>query len=120
MIKLDREKVYDFICAMDDAGKMYSNDDGFGFFIKLDAGWLEKVKQNPKLLLNPIAMQLLLRKNGENIHLIGIFGNEGNKGFVSIRRGLRELIAKEKPASISWFNKKLNKFNYRRLRWQEQ
>ena len=117
---IDAQQTYDFICRMDEGKRMFSNTDGFGFFIRVDEGWLEKIKQNPKLLLNPIAMKLLLMKNGENIHLIGVFGNKGNKGFTSIRRGLRELIAKEKPKSVSWFNKELTKFNYRRLQWQEQ
>ena len=117
MIKLDREKVYDFICSMDSNGRMFSTDDGFVFFLRLDAGWLEKVKQNSSLLLNAVAMQALLRCKGDNIHFIGIYGNENNKGFVSIRKGFREFIAKEKPISVSWFNKNMTRFVYHKFNY---
>ena len=120
MIELNQKKVYDFICLMDSTGRMFSTAEGFVFFLRLDAGWLEKIRQKPSLLLNTVLMQTLLRKEGKNIHFIGIYGNENNKGFVSIRKGFREFVAKEKPISVSWFNKDMNKFNYRRLQWLEQ
>lgn len=111
-------KTYNFISSMDDAGRMYSNDDGFVFFIKLNAEWLEIIRKTPRLLVNPQTMTPLLEHNGRNIHFIGLYGNENNKGFLSIRKGMREFIAKEKPISVSWFSKDMSKFNYRRLQWQ--
>lgn len=109
---ISQEQVYNFICLMDDTGRMYSCEDGFGFFIKLNAEWLERIKQNPLLLIDPNVMKDLLTQEGRNIHFIGIYG----KRLSSIRQGIRSIIKKENPNSISWFNKDMSKFVYRRLR----
>jgi len=108
----NQEQVYNFISLMDDTDRMYSCNDGFGFFIKLKAEQLEQIKHNPALLTNPEIMKDLLFQEGKNIHFIGVYG----KRLSSIRQGIREVINKENPNSISWFSKDMSKFIYRRLK----
>jgi len=114
---INQEQVYNFISLMDDTGRMYSCDDGFGFFVKLNDEWLEKIKYNPLLPANPEVMKILLTQEGKNIHFIGVYGNDViRRGLLSMRQGIKEIIRKENPKSISWFNKNMNNFIFRRIK----
>lgn len=53
----------------------------------------------------------LSRENGQNVHFIQIC----TKGTKTILRGMREIIAKENPETISWFRPDLAKLVIRRL-----
>jgi hypothetical protein len=114
---IDQEQVYNFISLMDDTGRMYSCDDGFGFFIKLNDEWLEKIRHNPLLLTNPETMKVLLTQEGKNIHFFGVYSKHNgiHKEFSACKQGIKEIIKKENPDSISWFNKDMSRFIYRRI-----
>jgi len=114
---INQEQVYNFISLMDDTGRMYSCKDGFGFFVKLNDEWIKKIRRNPLLPTDPDIMKILLKQNGKNIHFIGVYGNNiVRRGLLSMRQGIKEIIKKENPNSISWFNKDLNNFIFRRIK----
>jgi len=107
---IDAEQVYNFVTIMDENHRSYSCNDGFCFFLRLDNVALSKIKENPKLLTDPDTIKGLLFCAGDNIHFIGVYGRK----FRVIRQAIREVIAKEKPTSISWYNQDMSKFIYRR------
>ena len=109
---ISEEQVYNFVSEMDEGRRLYSNPSGFCFFLKLDDKALDRVRTNPRLLTNPLLIKDLLFQSGDNIHFIGAYG----KGFQVIRYAIRDVAIKEKAKSVSWCNKDMTKFIYRRIK----
>ncbi len=109
MIK--KSMIDNFVSLMRYSGRTYSCPDGFAFYLKLRDKQIKEIKKNPELLTRQDSMKLFLKQDGDNIHFIGIYG----KKIISIRQGLKEIIKKEKPRSVSWYNKDMTKFIFRRI-----
>jgi hypothetical protein len=113
---ITEEMVYNFISLMDDTGRMYSCEDGFGFYLKLTPEWLEQIRSNPRLLTDPKIMEKLLLQDGKHIHFIGAYISANCfDGLKAMIKGIREVVKKYHPESISWHNKDLTKFIFRRM-----
>jgi len=72
---------------------------------KIEWGFLDMSK--------PQDIQEVLNGKGNNIHFLYLLAD----GQKTILKGLREVIKKENPKTVSWFNPemtKLNKFNIKR------
>jgi len=107
--------VYNFVSAMDEGNKMYSNPDGFCFFLRLDKKTLDKVRTNRQLLTNPKLIADLMKQEGKNIHFISAYG----KGVQVIRKAIKYIIANESPDSVSWYNKNMSRFIFRRVKCRQ-
>ena len=100
---------------MRDGHYIYQGD-GFAFYFKCSDEVLKMLKEDKSILCSPGEMGKLLAGDGENIHFIGIYSTTPhNTGYMSIARGLNKLIKKEKPKSISWYDKQMKKFIIRRF-----
>ena len=113
---------------MEKKDRLYSCEQGFGFYLKLDSYWLERIWENKSLLTKPEEMKILLNQNGDHIHVIGVYAqnNESNlkrhspeimkTDFKAMRKAMRDIIVREKPISISWYNPEMTKFHIRRIK----
>lgn len=88
---------------------------GFAFYIKCSDAALDNLKKDKSILYNTEKVRELLDGDGPNVHFIGLYGDRQGNGYISILRGLKELVKKERPSSISWFDKEMKRFILRRL-----
>uniref|UniRef100_A0A6M3LH58 Uncharacterized protein n=1 Tax=viral metagenome TaxID=1070528 RepID=A0A6M3LH58_9ZZZZ len=122
------EQIDKFIELMEDSGNMYSCKEGFAFYFKLNGYWLELLWESPHLLLNHNIINILLKQSGEHIHFIGVYAqNKENNlqrhskevmsiDYKAMRRAIKEIIKREHPKSISWYNRDLTRLIYRRIK----
>lgn len=83
---------------------------GSALYIRISDDDLWKIEYGFIDLTNPKEIVQLLNSKGDNIHFLYVLAD----GQKTILKGLREVIKKENPKTISWFNPemtKLNKFN---------
>lgn len=108
---MTEKQVMDFVSYMEDTGRSYTNEQGFCFFLKLKDESLQKIKENPLILINPEFLKDMLVQDGKNIHIIGAYG----KGIFTIRKAVKEIAKVEHAESISWVNQKMTRFIERRV-----
>ena len=86
---------------------------GAAMYARISDETLWKIEWGFLDLTNPREIQEVLNDKGNNIHFLYLLAD----GTRTILKGLREVIKKENPKNISWFNPemtKLNKFNLKR------
>lgn len=64
---------------------------------------------------NPQNIQQILNEKGENIHFLYLLAD----GIKTILKGLREVMIKENPKTISWFSPDMSKLNNFKLKRRE-
>ena len=106
-----REAVINFIDVMRRRNLVIEEEGGALFFVRVNDKTLTEIKNNSFLLRGPAYMERLILSEGDNIHIIGLFLNRKFDMF----QGVRMIIDREKPKSISWWNKNTTKFIYRRI-----
>jgi len=104
-----KEAVYHFIDLMRKNGRLVEAKEGLCFYVKVTDWEIYKIKQNKDYLLHNIGM--LLSSNGNNLHIFGLVLDS----HVNIRWYLKDLITKENPKSVSWWNKDMSRFISRRM-----
>lgn len=91
---------------------------GFAFYVKCDDAMLKAIQEHKEYLMYPDLAAKLLAGKGQHVHFIGIYSTlPDSDGYEAILKGMAKLIDKEKPASISWYNRTMQKFIIRRLSW---
>ena len=108
---INQDQTLQFINLMFNKNLAYTNPDGVIFFFRLTEESLESIKIHPEYLTYPNVLEKLMEEKGDNIHFVGLY----TQGMKSIRNGMKELIEKESPKSVSWWNQEMNKFNFRRI-----
>ena len=73
---------------------------GAAMYIKLDDDAIAGILEGMIDPTSPDDMRILLSSQGDNIHFIFIVAD----GIKTILKGLRKVIAKENPYSVTWFN----------------
>ena len=104
-----KEAVYHFIDLMRKNGRLVEAKEGLCFYVKVTDWEIYKIEQNKDYLLHNIGM--LLSSNGNNLHIFGLVLDKP----VNIKRHLKDLVIKENPTSVSWWNKGMTKFITRRI-----
>lgn len=82
-----------------------------GFYFRLTDETYNDLKNRKINLITLGVFQKCLEENGKNIHFAFTVAN----GFRSLREGIREVIRKEKPLTVSWYNSKMTKFFNRKV-----
>jgi len=77
------------------------------FYYTLDDNTFNKIKEGKLKITDLRNAERLIRSKGKNIH----FGICASRGWKPIREGIREVIKRENPKTISWFKKDLSKLN---------
>ncbi len=80
---------------------------GCGMFVRISDEQLWKLQYGFIDLTKPNEIQELLNSKGENIHFLYLLAD----GIKTILKGLREVIKKENPKTVSWFNPSMTKFH---------
>lgn len=112
---LSKDQILLFCKVMTQLRKIISNENGVAFYVKVSDSILEQIRKNPDLPKDPKYMQHLITSSGDNVFIFGLYTTKQNEGrFQSIRVGLTEIIEREKPKSVSWFNRRMTKLFYRR------
>ncbi len=112
---LSKDQILLFCTVMERLHRLISNQYGVAFYVKVSDSILEQIRKNPDLPKDPKYMQHLITSSGDNVFIFGLYTTKQNEGrFQSIRTGLTEIIEREKPKSVSWFNRRMTKLFYRR------
>lgn|SRR3990167_10319639 len=80
---------------------------GSALYLQLTDETLWQIKYGFIDLKNPETVNRMLREQGDNIHFLYVLAD----GVKTILRGLREVIKKENPKTVSWYNPEMTKFN---------
>src|SRR3990167_2572207 len=80
---------------------------GSALYLKLTDETLWKLEYGFIDLRNPEIVNQMLKERGDNIHFLYVLAN----GVRTILKGLREVIKKENPKTVSWYNPEMTKFN---------
>jgi hypothetical protein len=86
---------------------------GSSLYLKISDDILWKIEYGFIDLTKPDEVAQMFNSKGDNVHFLYVLAG----GVKTILRGLREVIEKEKPKTVSWYNPemtKLNKFNLKR------
>lgn len=78
-----------------------------GFFVRITDTTLAKMKLGFVDIKNYTVIQELLQEKGNNIHFLFALGD----GYKSIRKGIRKMIKRENPKSVSWYKQDMSKLN---------
>lgn len=84
---------------------------GVGFYFRLSNRMLKEVKDRIVDIGNPRNAIYLLRQNGRNIHFAFLVA----KGVKTIMKGLKEVIKREQPKTVSWFDPSMEHFFIRKI-----
>ena len=87
---------------------------GAALFFKLTDSTLFGVDVGFISLKDPEVVKKVIEENGENIHFIGVLADN----MKTVLRGLKEVIKKENPKTVSWFKEDMNKVHFIKLRGQ--
>ena len=85
---------------------------GAAMFLKLKDKALQGVEDGFLDIKEPEIMAQLLNQNGENIHFIGVLAD----GAKTVLKGLRKVIERENPRSVSWLDKDMKLHNVKGLK----
>ena len=99
---LDRNR--DKIAFIKKKGKLL----GASFFLKLTDKSLDLIKRNKISLKDANTINKLMDENGRNIHFIGVLAD----GTKTILKGLRKVIKKTSPKTISWFKPDMDRIHF--------
>jgi len=83
---------------------------GVGFYYKLDNVTFKRIVNRDLDIGLTVTAYICLSQKGSNIHFILVVA----KSMVNILKGLREVIKRENPKTISWFSPDMNKIFIRR------
>lgn len=98
---LDRNE--DKIILIEEKGKSIAT----ALYVKLSDKMFSKLKFGFVDVGNSNDIQELLNESGDNIHILYTLSD----GFKAIRKGLRKLIEKENPKTISWYEPDLSQLH---------
>lgn len=73
---------------------------GAAMYIKLDDDAIAGILEGTIDPTSPDDMRVLLNSQGDNIHFIFVVAD----GIKTILKGLREVMKRENPYSVTWFN----------------
>lgn len=85
---------------------------GAALFLKLTDATLFGIDVGFISLKDPEVINNIIKENGDNIHFIGVLADSGR----IVLRGLREVIKKENPKTVSWFKPEMDKVHFIKLR----
>ena len=118
--RLPLEAIENLVDRMITTNQFVMEEHGFAFYVRCSDELLAKIEANKEYLIYPDLAQRLLSGSGEHVHFIGIYSTKPNSnGYHSILRGLENVAKKEKPRSISWYDRFFQKFIIRRLKWEQ-
>lgn len=72
---------------------------GVGIYFMTDDMSMRRIKSYVYRLNNPEHILEIMKRRGDNLHFIGVVA----KDTKTILKGLKEVIKREKPKTISWF-----------------
>lgn len=87
---------------------------GAALFFKLTDSTLFGVDVGFISLKDPEVIKRIIKENGKNIHFIGVLADN----MKTVLKGLRQVIEKENPKTVSWFKPDMNKVHFVKLRGQ--
>ena len=79
--------------------------------MKLTDNTLNAIDLGVISLKDPEVIVKVLEEDGDNIHFIGVLAD----GLKTVLRGLREVIRKENPKTISWFKPEMDRVHFIKL-----
>lgn len=85
---------------------------GAAIFCKLDDGLMEELVMRKLDLTNPYHMRRALEADGKHIHFIKVLSD----GYKTVMKGLRQVIQKENPETVTWFKDDLKKLHFVRIK----
>lgn len=80
---------------------------GSALYVRISDETLWKIEYGFLDLTSFNSIQEVLNDKGNNIHFLYLLADS----YKTIMKGLREVINKENPKTISWFNPEMTKFN---------
>jgi len=80
---------------------------GAAMYAKLTDETLWQLEYGFLNISNPDTINRMLQETGNNIHFLCLIAD----GVKTILKGLREVIKKENPQTVSWYNPEMTKFN---------
>ena len=107
-----------FVTKMIESDKVIFQREGFAFYVKCSDEMIDKIHANPGFILNTENLIEVFRSQGDNVHFFGIVST--NHSIQPILDGLKALIAKEDPKTVSWWNKDMSRFIQRRFLCHKQ
>lgn len=96
---LDRNP--DKVICVEEEGKIR----GAALYLRLEESSLVSLIDGTISLKNPKDIEYLLTEQGPHIHFSHLIAN----GFKTIRQGLKNIIEKEQPETVSWFDMSMRK-----------
>lgn len=87
--------------------KENNNFKGAALYVRLTDETLWKLRYGFMRVDNAWDIQQMISEKGQNIHFLYLLAD----GTTTILKGLREVMRKENPKTISWFSPDMSKFN---------
>lgn len=84
---------------------------GVGLYAKIKDDTLWKIKNGFLDISEPVILNQILSENGNNVHFIGVTANS----YRTLSKGLKEVISREHPKTVSWFSKDMKRFIERKV-----
>lgn len=105
-----------FVSKMVNEDKVIAESEAFAFYVKVDDETLKKIHTDPGYIMNHDNLKEMLNGTGDNVHFFGLISTS-TKGPVthSIIKGLKDIIEKEHPKTISWWNRTMSRIITRRI-----
>jgi|TARA_R100000501_G_C2630720_1_gene126234 hypothetical protein len=112
-------EIQTFVSKMVEDGHVIQESEAFAFYVTVDDETLDKIKTEPGYILNKDNLEKMLKGKGDNVHFFGL-ASTNTKGLVTrdILKGLKDILEKEHPKSVSWWNKAMTQITTRRLSCQ--
>ena len=85
---------------------------GCAMYLTLTEESFQFIKSDGTSLTDPNFMGKFIEEDGDNIHFIYVLA----KGYKIIRKGIDKLLLLRSPKTISWYNPKMNKFHYYKVK----
>ena len=85
---------------------------GVAFYLKLEDDTLRAVSGDCKILQDIYRAEELMSERGRNIHFIRVIAED----YKVVLKGLKEVILKENPKTVSWYKEDMDKIKFIKFR----
>lgn len=112
---IPEDMIKSFVLKMVKNNNVVFKQEGFAFYLKVDDKTIERIAKEPGYILNQDNLLKILQSTGDNVHFFGVLSTINEDASKAIFKGLNEVIEKEKPRTVSWWNPAMKKFITRRI-----
>lgn len=85
---------------------------GIAFYLRLEDDTLKEISKDATVLEDIENAERLIAESGKNIHFIRVIA----ENYRIVLRGLKEIIKKENPKTISWYKEDMKQLRFIKFR----